>query len=78
MMGFAGCRTLWNMGFMGGGMWLSGIIFLLIVFAAIYLFSNSNRNHTNKTNALEILDQEYAKGNVSDDDYKKRKENLKN
>jgi Predicted membrane protein len=78
MMGFAGCRTLWNMGFMGGGMWLSGIIFLLIVFAAIYLFSNNNRNHTNKTNALEILDQEYAKGNVSDDDYKKRKENLKN
>lgn len=86
MMSFAGCRGLWNMGFMGGhglfgmglmggGFWLTGIAFLLIVFAAVYLF---NRNgHPKTTSALEILDQEYAKGNISDDDYQKRKLNLK-
>jgi len=75
MMGFAGCRSFTGMGFMGGGFWISGIIILLVVLAAIYLINN--KHDTNKINALEILDQEYAKGNVTDDDYKKRKENLK-
>jgi len=75
MMNFAGCRGLWNMGFMGGGFLFYGIIILLIILAAVYLFNNHNNN--NKNNALTILDQEYAKGNITDDDYKKRKENLK-
>jgi len=75
MMGFAGCRSFSGMGFMGGGFWITGIIILLIVFTAIYLINNNHHN-TTKINALEILDQEYAKGNITDDDYKKRKENL--
>lgn len=75
MMGFA-CNGFNSMGFMGGGMWLYGIIFLLIIVAAVYLISNNNR-HNNRTTALEILDQEYAKGNITEADYKVRKENLK-
>ena len=80
MMSFAGCRGLFSMGFMGGGMWFYGIVFVLIVLAAVYLISNNNHrnNINNKNTALEILNQEYAKGNVTDDDYKKRKDNLKN
>ena len=77
MMSFAGCRGLSSMGFMGGGMWFYGIAFVLIVLAAIYLISNNNHRNNNQHTALEILDQEYAKGNVTDDDYKKRKDNLK-
>lgn len=80
MMSFAGCRGLFSMGFMGGGMWFYGIVFVLIVLATVYLISNNNRhnNNNNKHTALEVLDQEYARGNVTDDDYKKRKDNLKN
>jgi len=78
MSNFLGCHTgFGGMGFMGGGMFFYGIITLLVILAAFYFI---NRNHTNRhqPKALEILDQEYAKGNVSDEDYKKRKENLNN
>jgi len=75
MMNFAGCRGLWDMGFMGGGMFFYGIIILSIILAVAYFIGN---NHSKtRSSALEILDQEYAKGNVSDDDYLKRKNNLK-
>ncbi len=75
MINFAGCRGLWNMGFMGGGMFFYGIIILLIILVAVYFMSNG---HTNaKNNAQDILDQEYAKGNISDADYLKRKNNLR-
>lgn len=70
-----GCHSFLGggFGFMNGGMWFYGLIFLIIVAVIAYLISkNANRKPT----ALEILNQEYAKGNVSDDDYKKRKENL--
>ncbi|MFC6175385.1 hypothetical protein ACFQAV_00960 [Companilactobacillus huachuanensis] len=76
MMRFGNCGSgFGGMGFMGGGFWLYSIIILLIIIAAVYLINN-NHNHRNKVSALEVLNQEYAKGNVSDDDYKKRKENL--
>lgn len=80
MMGFAGCHGLGlsGMGFMGGGFLLYGILFLVLILAAVYLFSNANRNHHNQPEAIRILDSEYAKGNISDADYKKRKENLMN
>lgn len=73
MMGFANCRGFGG-GFMGSGFWFYGIIILLVALVVLYLLNN-NRSHS-KTSAMEILDQEYAKGNVSDDDYRKRKENL--
>lgn len=37
---------------------------------------NGDRHHGDYKSALEILDEEYAKGNVSDEDYKTRKANL--
>lgn len=76
MMNNFGCHGFLGggFGFMNGGMWFSGLIFLIIVVAIVYLLSRNNNNH--KSTALELLDQEYAKGNVSDDDYRKRKENL--
>jgi len=76
MMGFENCRAgFGGMGFMGGGFWLYGIIILLAIILVVYLINN-NHNNRNKVSALEVLNQEYAKGHVSDDDYKKRKENL--
>lgn len=75
MMSYAGCRGLFGMGFMGGGMWFYGIVFLLIVLLTVYLINNNHNVH--KVTALETLDKEYAKGNITDDDYLKRKDNLK-
>lgn len=78
MMSFAGCHGLGlsGMGFMGGGFLMYGILFLILILAAVYLFSNNNRSRHNQPEAIRILDSEYAKGNISDADYKKRKENL--
>ena len=73
MMNFAGCHGIFS-GMMGGGMFFYGFIFLLIIAVIIYLISH--KNQTNQPEALKILDSEYAKGNISDEDYKKRKENL--
>jgi putative membrane protein len=75
MMNFAGCHGIFG-GMMGGGMFFYGFIFLLIIAVIIYLISH--KNQTNQPEALKILDSEYAKGNISDEDYKKRKENLLN
>ncbi|WP_238706890.1 hypothetical protein [Companilactobacillus halodurans] len=73
MMGYSGCPGLGFFGGMGGGMWTYGIAILLIILAVVYFV---NRGNHHKNTALETLDQEYAKGNVSDDDYRKRKDNL--
>ncbi|HIY91624.1 hypothetical protein [Companilactobacillus sp. HBUAS56275] len=74
MMGLSGCHFFGGMGFMGGGFLFYGIIILLIIIAAVYLFSRQNGHKQNS--ALEVLDREYAQGKVSDADYEKRKENL--
>lgn len=73
MMGFAGCQNgFGGMGFMGGGFLFYGIVLLLIILAIVYFTKNNHKQNS----ALEVLNQEYAKGNVSDDDYQKRKDNL--
>lgn len=75
MMNYADCHGLFGMDFMGGGMWLYGIVFLLIVLLIAYLINNNHNIH--KVTALETLDKEYAKGNITHEDYLKRKDNLK-
>ncbi|MFH5811037.1 SHOCT domain-containing protein [Companilactobacillus sp. FL22-1] len=77
MMGFASCGGPMGLGFMGGGFWYVIGIIAFLVLIVVSLTKNNHRQKVTTNSALDILDQEYAKGNVSDDDYLKRKENLK-
>lgn len=74
-MNYAGCHWLGSMGFMNSGLLFFGLISFFIILAVIYL-NNYTHEKYHKTTALELLNQEYAKGNVTEDDYKKHKKNL--
>lgn len=76
MAGFEACRGFFNgMGLMGGGMWLSLVLLILIIAGITYLLVNPHRNK-NDFSPLDILKHEYAKGKMSDDEFHRRKNNL--
>ena len=68
-------------GMMGGGIF--GFFFLgLIIYLGIRLFNdsngyNSNNHYTRKIDALEILKERYAKGEISDEEFATKKRTLK-
>lgn len=68
-------------GNMGSGMffiWIIPIILIVIVGIAVYMIVN-NKNGNNKTrsnSALEILNERFAKGEIDEEEYNKRKKNL--
>ena len=73
-------------GMMGGiagiFMFLVMLFFLvLVVFGFIVLMKNTRGHHMNDTtqddNAMKILNERYAMGEVSDEEYNKRKTELK-
>ncbi|MDK2809460.1 MAG: putative rane protein [Petroclostridium sp.] len=71
-------------GMMGGWMFMMIIPLLLIgiiVYAAVKLASGSQSNYAGKygeTNrAMEILNQRFANGEISEEEYKKKKDMLK-
>ncbi|WP_300561664.1 hypothetical protein [Companilactobacillus sp.] len=78
MMGSTFCSGLFGsgMGFMGGGMFITGLAVLMLIFAFVYFFSGDHTKLAKQKNALEILKEEYAKGNMTDDEYQRRKHNL--
>lgn len=81
MFGFRGCS-----GFIGGGMWSgmgTGMIFmgavyiLALVFLAIFIFKGTKKKQSNNNFALEILNKRFAAGEISEEEYIKRKEILR-
>ncbi|MBS4538889.1 SHOCT domain-containing protein [Clostridium sp. D2Q-11] len=67
-------------GMMGGGGFLGFIIIALIVYFA-FKYINNNGEHTsnfNKRNdALDVLNERYAKGEISDEEYNRKKDMLR-
>lgn len=63
-----------------------GILVLIIVIAAIYIILRNNntniftknRNVNHKEDALEILKRRLASGEISEEEFEKKKEILKN
>jgi putative membrane protein len=56
------------------------ILIVVIVYAVMKLVQGSNKNATSQSNrdeALEILNQRYAKGELSDEEYQQKKKILK-
>lgn len=71
------CRLLGNN--MMGGSFMMIIYGALIIYLIYLLISKLNMNKTisSSTSALEILDKEFAKGNISEEEYIRRKDLLK-
>jgi putative membrane protein len=65
-----------GMGFGGGFMW---IFWILVIFAIVMLFkaggSYSNSGEHRET-ALDILKKRYANGDIDDDEYERRRNEL--
>ena len=57
----------------GGWNWLIGIGIILIVIAVTYLIVNRNKNKDSNNNALESLKVKFAQGEVTEEEYTKRK-----
>ena len=65
-----------------GFMWIWTIIFLLIILAGIYFFTSGFKQEstrptsTSSTSSLEILKQRYAKGEITEEEFRKMKKEI--
>lgn len=68
-------------GMMGGfGMIIPWILIGVIIYAAIRLSQSSHKNynhHRGGSDALDILNQRYANGEISEEEYAKKKKMLR-
>lgn len=68
-------------GMMGGfGFIIPLILIGLIIYAVVRLLPGGNRNYSNhrtENDALDILNQRYAKGEISEEEYVKKKKILR-
>ena len=71
------CYGLGNYGasFMGGFGWIIPIIFFMLIIYGVYYITKSKGSQSHNS-AIETLNHEYAKGNISKEEYLERKENL--
>jgi len=60
----------------GFGMGFGWIIPLIFIFGLFY-FLRSNNEKNNEESASKILDKKYANGEISEEEYKRKKANLK-
>lgn len=70
--------------FRGYGMLVSGLVMLIILGIIIYFLikhfednKNNSNTFTRAGNALDILDERYAKGEIDEDEYTRRKRILR-
>jgi len=68
-------------GMFGGGGILGLILVAVVVYFLIKYFNENNNNNTNtfskKTNSLDILNERYARGEIDDKEYNRKKKILK-
>ena len=64
------------MGFGGGFMWIFWILLIVAVVLLIKAFVGPGRNESRPTDALEILRQRYARGEIDEDEFERRKQKL--
>lgn len=70
-------------GMMGGGGIFGLLILVLVVFLVMRLFNNSNgynpnnNRYTRNNDALETLKERYARGEISEEEYERKRKILK-
>lgn len=78
MMGYRnGYSYGYNMMPWGGLFWLIALAFIIIIAVTVYKITLGKRINTNNyisNNALEILNQRYAKGEIDEEQYKKMRD----
>ena len=84
MMGYYFNRGFGMMGFGGGGLMMIGfLILILIIVGVVVHFRVHNRHYLrhddmpSASDAMKILDERYAKGEISDEEYKNKKANMR-
>lgn len=74
------CANLFTQGGMGwmmlmGLFWI--VLIIVIVYLVIKLLSDRTDNRSEKETPLELLQKEFARGNITEEEYMKRKKHLK-
>ena len=64
---------MYDYGMHGFGMGFSWLILLLLIVAFVYFVNGKNKDNDS---ARDILDKRYANGEIDEQEYKTRKENL--
>jgi len=60
-------------------LWSIPIVILLIIGVSIYMIrQNNKRKDINSSSALNILNKKFAKGEIDEEEYERKKKNLKN
>lgn len=62
-----------------GFMWIWTIIFIVIILAGVYFFSSGFKQESTpktSTSSLEILKQRYAKGEITEEEFRKMKKEI--
>ena len=70
-----GFRHMGSNMFMG---WTIPLILIVIIGLAVYMIFNNKQvdNKTNSNSALDILNARYAKGEIDEEEYNKKKRNI--
>ncbi len=73
------CFNFFSRGGMGsmiyiGFFWI--LLLVVVVFLGVKLFFNQQNKGNDRETPLEVLQKEYAKGNISEEEYLERKKHL--
>ncbi len=63
-------------GWMGIGMWLFWIILIVIILLIVKAVASNNSALTSKQSAIEILKERYARGEIDEEEFTRRKREL--
>ena len=79
MLSMWNCANLFTQGGMGwmmlmGLFWI--VLIVVIVYLVIKLLSDRTDNRSEKETPLELLQKEFARGNITEEEYLKRKKHL--
>lgn len=68
--------SMWSGGMVFG--WVFWILLLVVIIWVVYQFLNKNQNsaNTKSENAMDILKERYAKGEITKEEYENMKKDL--
>lgn len=65
-----------NFSSMGIGMWFFWIVFIVIIVVIVKAVTTSGTQRPSKESAMEILKSRYARGDIDDEEFQRRKSEL--